>query len=182
MSIHAMPLPHIWEILHQHIDKALAIGECGLDTRIDIPRNQQIEIFRAQAELSMEGNKPLIIHCVRAYDDIIALHKLLKPQNPWIIHGFNRNERIASMLLEQGILLSIGKELLNTRHPLSTFFTKITHYPFFLESDGKDIAIETLYQKAAQLLDRSIEEISSIIEKHVQQVYGRYTSNSTPLE
>ena len=173
MSYNFMTFENVSRIIHQYHDDILGIGECGLDTRIAVPRQHQIELFIAHAELAMEMHLPLIIHCVRSYDDIVHLHQRLKPSNPWIIHGFNRTESIAIKLLDQGILLSIGKELLDPGHPISTFFKKIAEYPFFLETDGKDIAIQTLYQQASNMLDMSIEAISTIIASHVQQVYGR---------
>ena len=90
-----------------------------------------------------------------------------------VIHGFNRTESIALKLLDQEILLSIGKELVDPGHPISNVFNKIAEYPFFLETDGKDIAIQTLYQQASDMLDMSIEAISANIASHFQQVYGR---------
>ena len=173
MSYNFMTFEHVSRIIHQNRDDILGIGECGLDTRIAVPRQHQIELFTAHAEMAREMHLPLIIHCVRSYDDIVHLHQRLKPSNPWIIHGFNRSESIAIKLLDQGILLSIGKELLDPGHPISNFFKKIAEYPFFLETDGKDIAIQTLYQQASNMLDLSIEAISTIIASHVQQVYGR---------
>jgi TatD DNase family protein len=173
MSYNFMTFEHVSRIIHQNRDDILGIGECGLDTRIAVPRQHQIELFTAHAEMAREMHLPLIIHCVRSYDDIVHLHQRLKPSNPWIIHGFNRTENIAIKLLDQGILLSIGKELLDPGHPISNFFKKIAEYPFFLETDGKDIAIQTLYQQASNMLDLSIEAISTIIASHAQQVYGR---------
>lgn len=173
MSYNAMTFESVSSIIHQYRDDVLGIGECGLDTRLDITRQKQIELFTAHAELAMEVHLPLIIHCVRSHDDILHLHRRLKPSNPWIIHGFNRSESIAIKLLDQGILLSIGKELLDPRHPISNFFKKIAEYPFFLETDGKDIAIQILYQQASIMLNLSIEAISTTIASHVQQVYGR---------
>lgn len=173
MSFNAMTFEKVSRIIHQYRDDILGIGECGLDTRIDISRQKQIELFTSHAELAMEMHLPLIIHCVRSYDDIVHLHQRLKPSNPWIIHGFNRTESIAIKLLDQKILLSIGKELVDPGHPISNFFNKIAEYPFFLETDGKDIAIQTLYQQASDMLDMSIEAISANIASHFQQVYGR---------
>jgi len=182
MSYHAMTFTIASTIIAEHGENILGIGECGLDTRLDIPRKQQIELFVKHAELAMDMHLPLIIHCVRSHEEIIALHKNIRPSNPWIMHGFNRTESIACKLLDQGIFLSIGKELLDVRHPLSTFFKKIAEYPFFLETDGKDIAIQSLYQQASLLLEMSIEEISHTIASHVQHIYGRIYSNSTSLE
>lgn len=61
----------------------------------------------------------MILHVVRAYNEIIEFRKKIKPEQPWIIHGFNNNETIARKLTEMGCYLSI-----NMKKPLTE---KIQH-------------------------------------------------------
>lgn len=68
--------------------EVVAIGEAGLDTLAESPMDLQKEVFLAQADLAEETHKPLIIHCVKAWADLIACKKAVKPEMPWIIHGF----------------------------------------------------------------------------------------------
>ena len=71
----------------------VAIGEAGLD-KLHSPVSllQQQEIFHQQALLAEEYEKPLIIHCVKAWEEIIREKKSLRPSVPWIIHGFRGRE------------------------------------------------------------------------------------------
>lgn len=103
-------------LLHQ---KIFAIGECGLDKSISTDLNLQKSIFNRQIELSEQYHKPMILHVVRAYNEIIEFRKKIKPEQPWIIHGFNNNETIARKLTEMGCYLSI-----NMKKPLTE---KIQH-------------------------------------------------------
>lgn len=82
----------------------VAIGEAGLDTLAESPIDLQKEVFLAQANLAEETHKPLIIHCVKAWADLIACKKAVKPEMPWIIHGFRGNGELASNWFAWGFI------------------------------------------------------------------------------
>ncbi len=86
----------------------VAIGECGIDLLKGGPLYEQINVLKHHIELSEELQKPLILHCVRAHDHIIAARKDSTPLQPWVIHGFRGKPSIARMLLNAGCLLSLG--------------------------------------------------------------------------
>lgn len=86
----------------------VAIGEAGLDKRRGAPLGIQLTLFEAQARLAETCGKPLLIHCVKAWPELIAAKKRLVPSGPWIIHGFRGNGTLAAQLLEQGFRLSFG--------------------------------------------------------------------------
>ena len=77
----------------------VAIGECGLDKLRGESLDFQTTIFTKQIQLAESIQKPVIIHCVRAFNEVIALKKKLKPTVPMIIHGFNKGETILKELL-----------------------------------------------------------------------------------
>lgn len=89
--------------------RILAIGEAGIDLLRGGAMFQQLLNFRAQVELSEKVGKPLIIHCVKADDVILGLHRDLKPQQPWVIHGFRGKPAAAQMFNRAGIYLSYGE-------------------------------------------------------------------------
>ena len=116
------------------LDKCLALGECGLNKRIEIPLELQISVFKQQLELVKETQKPIVLHCVAAYDEVIAIKKEMKIENPMIIHGFSKNEQVAQSLLKNGFYLSFGKYLL--RNPdLEKVFTFAPENQILLETD-----------------------------------------------
>ena len=81
----------------------LAIGECGLDKLTSTNFDLQIKVFRQQIELAIHLKKPLIIHCVRAYQEVIAILKDYHLTIPIIFHGFNKNS-ILSFIREYTLL------------------------------------------------------------------------------
>jgi len=86
----------------------LAIGECGLDKLIDIDLKEQERIFVAQIKIAEQLRKPLIIHCVRAFDDLIRIKKEMKISVPMIVHGYNNTQQIAEQLSKTEFYLSFG--------------------------------------------------------------------------
>lgn len=98
-----------------HDSRVAAIGEAGFDRMRGGDIAAQTAVFRFQARLAARLGKPLIIHCVRAYDLLLAEARLFRPvAGMWIVHGFNRNETLARQLLDAGIDLSMPAERLDS--------------------------------------------------------------------
>lgn len=89
--------------------RVVAIGEVGFDRARGPEIDIQTEVFDYQARIASERDLPLVIHCARATDLVLAAHKRLRPKNQWIIHGFRGNATTARQLLDAGIDLSFGR-------------------------------------------------------------------------
>lgn len=125
-----------------------AIGECGLDKNTATPLALQQEIFLKHVQLSEELGLPLIIHCVKAYAEIIALKKKTHPQQLWVLHGFRKNKEVAQSLIAQGIALSFGAALGYDKR-LQEVFEWVPEEYRFLESDDTDIRVSEVKVKIA---------------------------------
>ena len=88
------------------LDHVIFAGECGLDKRSEAGFQEQIRAFRAQAFMAEEYEKPLIIHCVKAWNEMMELHKEINPAVPWIFHGYNGSIELTRQLSEKNILFS----------------------------------------------------------------------------
>ena len=113
---------HPWQLNPDSFDKRLralersladrrfvAIGEVGLDKlRSPASPTFQLEALERLALLAQAAKLPLIIHCVKAAGELMALHKRLRPSSPWVWHGFRGNPQLAEALLKQGFYLSFG--------------------------------------------------------------------------
>ena len=153
------------------LNECLALGECGLDKRIEIPLDLQISVFKKQLETVKQTNKPVVLHCVAAYDEVIAIKKEMKIENPMIIHGFSKNEQVAKSLLNNGFYLSFGKYLL--RNPdLEKVFTFAPENQILLETDTIEESIYQVYEKAASIKGISIEEMKAIIFNNFSRIFS----------
>jgi len=175
---------HPWYIEENRIDfdltiieeklqtkNCLAIGECGLDKKIDIPLDLQISVFEKQLTLAEKFRKPIVIHCVAAFQEIIVIKKRLKITVPMIIHGFSKNKQVADQLIAAGFYLSFGKYLLKNPD-LKTVFQNIPNDRFFLETDTMEESIQMVYELASEYKSLNLKELQSIISSNYKSVFG----------
>ena len=141
----------------------LALGEAGLDKMHKASFKQQIELFERQIELSEALQKPMILHDVRSHNEIIALRKKHKAQQPWILHGFSGTEQDVWQLIGQGIYLSVGESLLHPERKIYKSFKFIDLDCLFLETDMAEIGVEKVYETAAKLLEMDLSDLQTRI-------------------
>lgn len=146
----------------------LMIGECGLDKLRGEAMDKQLEILKFQLALADQLGKPVVLHCVKAFEELIQLKKELKPTVPLIIHGFQKKPQLAEQLINQGFYLSFGAALLDSAELQN--FLKMYQGIFFLETDEGAISIQAIYQKLAELKKITVEELKDIIFANWQQI------------
>ena len=153
------------------LSECLALGECGLDKRIEIPLSVQITVFKKQLELVQQTNKPIILHCVAAFEEVIAIKKEMKIKNPMIIHGFSKNEQVARSLLKNGFYLSFGKYLL--RNPdLEKVINFAPENQILLETDTIEETIYEVYEKAASIKGISVQEMKTMVFTNFSKIFS----------
>lgn len=86
----------------------LALGECGLDALRGPSMDIQEQVFLQQIRLGEEQKKPLVIHCVKAFDRLLRLRRELRPTMPWMLHGFRGKPQQLRSLLDAGFFVSFG--------------------------------------------------------------------------
>ena len=165
---------HPWFATMEHLDddylklaeiakqtRVKLIGECGLDRLKGESLENQLIILRKQLRLANELHKPVILHCVRCFDELMSLQKEMKIGVPLIIHGFNKDEELGRKLLDKGFYLSFGKAII---HADSGAADLVKHTDmFFLETDAADCSIQDIYQAAANLKNTTVEEMKALI-------------------
>lgn len=164
-----------WErcVTLAHQPSVVAIGEAGLDRNVDTPWDEQTEIFRRHIALSEELGKPLVVHCVRAFDDIILERRRNKAEQAWIIHGFNKGGDVTDRLIEAGCHLSFGEALLKERSPARAAIARIPYDRFVLETDDGPAGIEDVYMAAATLRGTTMEAIDVMMTRTVRHLFQR---------
>ena len=137
------------------------IGECGLDKLKGEKLDNQLQILTPQLLLAERLNKPLILHCVKAFDELISLKQQLKIKVPMIVHGFNKNAELGQQLVGKGFYLSFGKAILEPHSGAAKLIA--TMDTFFLETDDAAVTIEEIYAAAANLKKCSVDELKACI-------------------
>lgn len=174
IAIHPYNIKDDWTMDFEEIraisehPSCLAIGECGLDYRIDTPQDIQEFVFKQHIEWANEIHKPIIIHCVRRFQEVMQLCKTA--ETPKIIHGFNRHSQLAKSLISNGFYLSFGKAVFQNVS-LQSVVQEVPLERVFLETDDKDFPILELYRKVAELKGISVEDISYQIMDNFKRIF-----------
>jgi len=165
---------HPWFAKIEHLDQQMKylsvvanqinvkqIGECGLDRLRGENLENQIIILEKQIELAEKIRKPLILHCVKCFAELIEIKDRLRVKVPMIIHGFNKNEELGKQLLDKGFILSFGLTILKENSGAAKLIQTTSN--FFLETDDADISIEEIYRAAAILKKCTVDELKARI-------------------
>lgn len=176
---------HPWYIVQERLESdldiiesklkdtnCLAIGECGLDKRIEIPLDLQQQVFEKQLLLAQEYDKPLVIHCVAAFQEVIEIKKRLNIKVPMIIHGFSKNQQLAKQLIDNGFYISFGKYLVQNPE-LESVFVSIPNSRFFLETDTIDETIDEVYALAAKYKNMTVSKLQQQVAINFDTVFNR---------
>jgi len=163
-------LEHLREIAQEK--GCLAIGECGLDKVSKVDFALQEKVFVEHIKIANKLKKPLIIHCVKAFNELINCLNHNNNQVPVIIHGFNNNDNIARVLNNEGYYFSFGKDLLGYESNAAKAIKTIGRKRFFLETDDKDLSIKYVYLKAGELLGVNDEIVQLQIEENFKSVFN----------
>jgi len=159
-----MQLKQLREIVYEH-SNVVAIGEAGLDKLRGLDIDTQIQIFKNQVQLAEEVKKPVIIHCVKAWDELIAVKKEVNPRQLWIIHGYKGSVEQTEQLLKFGFCLSIGESY------NAEAVKKIPLTSLFLETDMVDLSVFTIYQKISKLFNISMTDLVNVVGKNVSKAF-----------
>jgi TatD DNase family protein len=152
--------------------KVIAIGECGLDKSIDKEIDKQIAVFILQINIALKYKKPLIIHCVKAHNELVAIKKKAKIILPMIVHGFNNSKTIALELLKNDFYLSFGKALMTKDSNAQKVIKLCPNNKLFLETDDGKFSIEEIYDAAAKILKLNVSDLQEKIKKNYEHVFN----------
>jgi len=150
----------------------LAIGEIGIDRNIETSINEQLTVFIEQLIISEKLNKPAIIHCVKAYNEIISVKKKLRIKTPFIFHNYNSNLETAKQLLNYNSFLSFGEALFNANSQAYNVFNQIPDEVIFLETDESARPISEIYAQAAKLRNQNIDDLKRVVLNNFTKLFN----------
>lgn len=156
-----------WKALQKQVShpSVLAIGEGGLDKLKGPDMELQVKILKQQVALSEEKSLPLIIHCVKAFNELIQLKKELRPHQPWIIHGFRGKEALAIDCIRHGFYLSYGE------HFQENALKATPKEKLFIETDELEVPVQEIYQSIALVHGIGLQELMESVKKNVKEVF-----------
>ena len=148
-----------------------AIGEIGLDYACDVPREVQIALFRAQLALAERYEKAVVLHCVRAFEEVmkvLAEYRL----KAVIFHGFIGSVEQAQRAITQGFYLSFGERTFRSPKSIEAMrFTPLSQ--LFVETDESTTPIEEIYAQLAELRGISVAKLIAATEENFRRIFNQ---------
>lgn len=165
--------------------RCVAVGECGLDANIDTPMERQMAVFEAQLDAADRVSLPVIVHCVRAHNEMIRALKNNPPKKGGVIHAFSGSREIAETYIELGFRLGVGgtityERAAKTRNAIAS----VPLESLLLESDAPDMPLAgrqghrnspeyltTIAETLAGLRGDSLDTVIAQTEKNTRALF-----------
>ena len=148
-----------------------AIGEIGLDYACEVSREEQMAVFMAQLALAERLEKPVVLHCVRAFEDVMKTvdNYHLKAV---IFHGFIGSVEQAQRAITGGYYLSFGERTFRSPKSIEALrSTPLSH--LFVETDESSTPIEEIYAKIAELRGVEVSELLNATEENFNKIFQK---------
>lgn len=151
----------------------IAIGEIGVDKTLNIPIGFQIKLFKDQIQIAEKFKLPVILHCVKAWNEIVKIKNEFSPKQYWIYHGF-RKINLVDSVIESGTFISIGSAVMKD-FKLQEAVKKIPLDQLFIETDTDlNYTIKDIYTQIAMLKNISLQELTENIYLNSKKVFKKW--------
>uniref|UniRef100_A0A0E0KU90 Uncharacterized protein n=1 Tax=Oryza punctata TaxID=4537 RepID=A0A0E0KU90_ORYPU len=146
-----------------------AVGEIGLDKGSHgktIDFGEQVEVFQQQLELAKELNKPVSVHCVRAFGDLL---EILRQTGPFpagvLLHSYLGSAEMVSSLENLGCYFSLSGFLTGMKSTKAKQMLKsvMKYVASLLEISEIELA-ELTYKNAIKLFSYHGSKVHSEVE------------------
>jgi TatD DNase family protein len=159
--------------------RCVAIGEIGLDKLKGPSMEIQIQTFRKQVQLAEEISLPVIIHCVKAWNELREIRRQIQPKSPWIYHGFSKASILNEVLIE-GMIVSFGKDILNNSK-LHSAIIDLPMSKMLFETDDSAIGINQVYELVSKLKKIPLQELEKSIEENIFNIFPKWKTGLKEL-
>jgi TatD DNase family protein len=131
------------------------IGEIGLDRWIaDRDEQVQEEVFRDQLSLAVKLNKPVMVHCVRAWGPLMDVLQSLPTLPPaMLIHAFGGSAELIKPLTQMGAYFSFAASVLDPKREKARLALQAMPADrLLLETDSPDLPPSEPYRMIESIM------------------------------
>lgn len=164
--------------------RLVAIGECGLDKHRSENWQWQLPLLEAQLVLAAEFELPVILHCVKAHNELLDLLGRYSLPRKGVIHGFYGSVEIARRYIELGYRLGIGGLIMNNdAAKLHKVVSELPIESFICETDSPAMAPKSSVSRrnSPLLLGQIITKMAHLQKKSNVLISERLLANVTQL-
>ena len=171
--------------IHENIDKAVAVGETGLDfheIKDTESRNRQIKVLRSFINLANEYEMPLVLHARDAELKAFELVKEYSRDIDVIFHCYGGDTETAYKIVDESYYLSFSTiicysdyhEELVEEIPIQNILTE-TDSPYlspFKGQKNEPSFVEETVKKIADIKSLPVSKVDKITERNAGKVFG----------
>ena len=171
--------------IEENIDKAVAIGESGLDfyeVQDEEGRRRQHKVFTSFIEMAVEYELPIVLHVRDAEKQALDIVKKHSSIPDVVFHCYGGDLETAQKIVEEGYYLSFSTILSFSDHhkklvediPLSSILTE-TDSPYLSPFKGQrnePAFVEEVVKTLAQVKSVPLREVDRVTEKNARKVFG----------
>lgn len=173
-------------IINDTQKKIVAIGECGLDFHYpDFNTERQKDAFRAQIELALKYNLPLIVHTRSAAQETLNVIDEFRNHNlKGVIHCFSEDLRFAQECISRSFVLGIGGPLTYPKNEeLRKVFSTVSLESIILETDAPYLPPQSMRGKEnhPQYIAQIAEFLGQLRNETLERISQETTQNSLSL-
>jgi TatD DNase family protein len=165
---------------------AVAIGEIGLDYLVDVPRERQQAAFRAQLRLAVAAGLPVMIHCRRAFRDLLAILREEEVERVGgVMHAFSGSPEIARECVQLGLAIGVAGTVTyaNAARPVEVV-RQVPLEHLVLETDAPDLTPEPhrgkpnepaflveIARRVAEIKGVTLEEVAAATTRNAERLF-----------
>jgi TatD DNase family protein len=146
----------------------IGLGEIGLDKCQGIEFSQQVSLFEQQLQFASDYQIPfIVIHCVRAWEEVIRCIKTIYPDATYFFHDYNGNPEITKRLQQYlKCYFGYGVKLFQENSKGFKQFSSLKLENILLETDDSQYSIDEVYVKAANTRCISLIELEQSMQEN----------------
>ena len=170
----------------------VAIGECGLDAKVEIPAERQEAALVAQIRLASDTGLPLILHSRGTHEPLLGLLSRYRPAAGGVLHAFSGSRQQGEAFIRLGFALGIGGTITYPRAEKTR--KAVAQLPvewLVLETDGPTMPlagyqgqrneparVAEVLQALAALRQCAVETLASGLLATTQRIFSRLSVSS----
>ncbi len=151
------------------IEAADAVGEIGLDKACGVDFEMQRALFVKQLELAERFEKPVVLHCVRAFEEVMTLLERYTLRAV-LFHSFIGSREQAARAVKKGYYLSFGARTEGSNKTIEAL-RETPLERLFVETDETDTTIEAMYLTIARLRGTEVEELEEATAENYKRIF-----------
>lgn len=167
-------------------DSIVAVGEIGLDSKVDVPMEVQERVLSDQLRLARDAELPVILHCRGEYERLLRMLTEYGGGLRGVFHAFSRGPQLAGRLLEMGLCLGIGGAATRPRAKrIRRALPAVPPGSLLLETDSPSMGLEgvpagasepahvrNVCIAAAGILGTDAERLAEITFENADELFG----------